>query len=82
MVFIKALIFLTTLTLIGIYGLECFILEPNVAGRAGICSPGNLNRILSDIGRVDDKPLDDDVFLAGSGKIKDAIGAGVRPQSD
>lgn len=28
-VFIKALIFLTTLTLIGIYGLECFVLEPN-----------------------------------------------------
>jgi len=31
MVFIKALIFLMTLTLIGIYGLECFVLEHNEA---------------------------------------------------
>ena len=62
--------------------LDLVILEPKVAGRARARRISNLDRVMIDVGRVNDKPLHDDVFLAGSVEIKNAVGTSVRQQGN
>ena len=62
--------------------LDLVILEPKVAGRAPARRICNLDRVMIDVARVNDKPLHDDVFLVGSGEIKNAVRSGIRPEGN